>query len=119
MIKMVALLKRRPDLTLEEFCAYYEQRHAPLFLRAIPADVAEAIKYYRQNHAVRVGHADPAYDCVTEFKFENLAGLRVWSMWYRGEGGRTLRDDEENFMDIGRRVVLVTDERPAPIGGPC
>ena len=42
MIKIVALIKRRPDLTLEEFCEYYEYRHAPLFHRSIPADVAAA-----------------------------------------------------------------------------
>ncbi|MFQ6396221.1 EthD domain-containing protein [Nocardia sp. KC 131] len=121
MIKMIALLKRRPDLTLEEFCDYYEQRHAPLFVRMIPPDVAAAIKHYRQNHAVRIdrGTTEPAYDCVTEFKFENLAGLKVWTMWYRGDGGRVLREDEENFMDTGRRVTVVTDERPASLDSAC
>jgi len=120
MIKMVVLLKRHPNLTLEEFCTYYEQKHAPLFLRAIPPDVAAAIQHYQQNHAMRIGRGtDPAYDCVTEFTFTDLVGLERWTAWYRGEGGKVLRDDEEKFMDIGRRVVIVTEERPAAIEGSC
>ena len=43
MIKIVALIKRRPDVTLEQFCEYYEHHHAPLFHRSIPPEVADAI----------------------------------------------------------------------------
>jgi uncharacterized protein (TIGR02118 family) len=114
-IKLVALIKRRPDLTLEEFCAYYEHRHAPLFHRTIPPEVADAIKSYAQNHAVQLG-SQPAYDCVTEFSFDDLAGLRVWSDWYLGDEGKVLRDDEEQFMDPNQRVVIVTDVRDIGTG---
>jgi len=113
MIKIVALIKRRPDLSLEEFCAYYEQRHAPLFASSIPLAVDGAITHYVQNHAVRLGSSasDAVYDCVTEIGFDDVAGMRLWSEWYIGEGGKVLRDDEENFMDRGQRVVIVTQER--------
>ena len=113
MIKIVALIKRRPDVTLEEFCQYYEQHHAPLFARSIPPDVTEAIKHYVQNHALRLGRSstDPPYDCVTEIGFDDLAGMERWTNWYLGEGGKVLRDDEEHFMDPSKRVVIVTDER--------
>ncbi len=121
MIKMIVLITRHPDLTLEEFCRYYEFEHAPLAARTIPAEVAAAIKHYQQDHALRIGRrsADPAYDCVTEFEFDDLAGLAIWTNWYRGEGGRILRDDEENFMDIDRRVIVVTDVRPASLDSAC
>ncbi|MCT9083793.1 EthD domain-containing protein [Streptomyces fulvoviolaceus] len=118
---MIALIKRRPDFTLEEFCAYYEQKHAPLAARTIPPDVAEAIRHYGQNHALRLGRGktDPPYDCVTEFRFEDLAGLERWRAWYSGEGGKVLREDEEKFMDTGGRVIIVTDERRASIHRAC
>jgi uncharacterized protein (TIGR02118 family) len=113
MIKIVALIKRRSDLTLEEFCTYYEQQHAPLFVRSIPAAVSDAIIHYVQNHAIRLGGSstDPAYDCVTEIGFEDVAGMRRWTEWYLGDEGQVLRDDEENFMDPRQRIVIVTDER--------
>ncbi len=116
MIKLVAMLKRREDLTLEEFLDYYERRHGPLFARSIPPDVADAIIYYVQNHAVALGATggDPPFDCVTEFGFEDLEGLRRWTSWYLGPEGNVLREDEEKFMDTSRRVVVVTEEHRLP-----
>ena len=112
MIKIVALIPRRADLSLEEFRAYYEQRHAPLFRRVIPEDVASAIVYYMQNHAVRLGDGtdEPAFACVTEIGFDGLDGMRLWSRWYLGDDGKVLRDDEEHFMDTRQRIVIVTEE---------
>jgi hypothetical protein len=109
--KIVALIPRRPDLTPEEFRAIYEGEHAPLFHRTIPDAVAAAIVGYSQDHAVALGRGEPAYDCVTEIGFADLAGVRVWSDWYLGPEGRVLRDDEERFMDVARRVVVVTEVR--------
>lgn len=119
MVKLVVLLKRRPDLTLAEFCAYYEQRHAPLAARTIPPEVGDGITHYVQNHALALGSSsstsEPPYDCVTEFGFADVDGLRRWAAWYAGPGGQVLRDDEERFMDTSRRVVVATDERHVPI----
>jgi hypothetical protein len=110
-IKIVALIKRRSDLTLDEFREYYEHRHAPLFRRVIPLAVSNAITHYVQNHAIPLGSglSDTPYDCVTEIGFDDLAGMRLWSRWYLGDDGKVLRDDEAHFMDTGRRVVIVTE----------
>jgi len=115
-IKLVALIKRRSDLSLEEFLTYYEREHAPLFARSIPADVANAITYYAQNHAVQLGTgaSDPPFDCVTEFGFDDVDGMRRWTSWYLGDEGKVLRDDEERFMDTSKRVVIVTREHRLP-----
>jgi len=112
-IKIVALIKRRPDLSHAEFCEYYEHRHAPLFRKVIPPDVSESITHYVQNHAVPLGSGatDAAYDCVTEIGFDDLGGMRLWSRWYLGDDGQVLRDDEDNFMDTSQRVVIVTEAR--------
>jgi uncharacterized protein (TIGR02118 family) len=115
-IKLVAMLKRRSDLSLEEFLAYYTQNHVPLFARTIPPEVAGAIRHYVQNRAIRLpgSKTDPAYDCITEFGFDDLDGMRVWTNWYLGPEGKVLRDDEENFMDLDQRVVVVTEEHHQP-----
>ena len=115
MIKLVVLLKRRPDLSLEEFRRCYELEHAPLFARSIPSEVADAISYYEQNHAAALGgDGEPPFDCVTEFGFEDVEAMRRWTSWYLGDGGRVLREDEQRFMDTSRRVVVVTEERRLP-----
>jgi uncharacterized protein (TIGR02118 family) len=118
MIKIVALIPRRPDVSPEAFQNYYEQHHAPLFQRSIPPEVAGAITHYVQNHTVQMGNGttQPAYDCVTEIGFDDLDGMRLWSSWYLGDGGKVLRDDEENFMDLRGRIVIVTDERKIGTG---
>lgn len=115
MIKIVALLKRRADLTPAEFAEHYEHRHAPLFARVIPPEVEQVITHYGQNHAVDLGGREPAWDCITEIGFRDMAGVRVWSDWYAGPHGAVLREDEERFMDTAARVVVVADERrPVP-----
>ena len=55
--------------------------------------------------------ATPLTTGVTEIGFADLEGVRVWSDWYRGPAGQVLRDDEERFMDVARRVVIVTEVR--------
>jgi hypothetical protein len=113
MIKIIACIKRHPDLTLDEFRDYYEHRHAPLFQRTIPDEIAAVIVSYVQHHAVplKSGSTDAPFDCITEIGFEDLAGMRRWSSWYLGPDGAVLRDDEARFMDTARRQVVVTEER--------
>ena len=116
MIKLIAMLKRRPDWTLEDFQAYYEQKHVPLFAQTIPPEVQDAIIYYVQNHAVQLpgSSSDPPFDVVTEFGFESIDDMRTWTDWYLGPEGKVLRDDEETFMDVPKRVVCVTEEHRLP-----
>lgn len=120
MIKIVAMLKRKSDLSFDEFSSYYFDRHAPLCWSLVPPEVSERIVHYVQNHARPLGGSgsDAPYDCVTEIGFDDREGLRMWNEWYLGPGGAALRADEENFMDTAQRLVVVTDERrPAqPLG---
>jgi len=116
MIKLLALQKRRADLSFAEFRRYYEHEHANLFIRSIPAEVAEAIRYYAQNYAAQLDGTEhqPPYDCVTEFGFDDIQGMRLWTSWYLSDAGQQLRTDEERFMDASLRVVIVTEEHRIP-----
>ena len=111
MIKIVALIKRRPGMTAEDFPYVLRASARPLFQASLPDDIARAITHYVQNHAVGLGTGtnEAAYDCVTEIGFDDRAGMRLWSDWYLGDGGKFVRDDEEHFMDPRQRVVIVTD----------
>ena len=116
MIKLIVMIRRRAGLTLEEFRAYYAEEHAPLFARSIPPEVRDAIVSYAQNHAVELpgSKTDPPFDVVTEFVFEDLEAMQRWTGWYLGPAGKVLRDDEERFMDVATKVVLVASERVLP-----
>lgn len=116
MIKVIATLKRRPGMTPEEFSKYYFEHHAPLARRVIPPEVASGIRRYVQNHAIRLGRgaSEPPFDCITEIGFDDLAALQRWRAWYEGPDGQVLRNDERNFMDVGARIVVVTEERVPP-----
>lgn len=112
-ITLIATLKRKPGLTLQEFADHYFERHAALAAAVIPREVAEGITRYVQNHALALGRgdADLPFDCVTEIGFCNMKSLRRWVEWYEGPEGKVLRDDEALFMDVSARRVLVTVER--------
>lgn len=121
MIKVIATLKRKAGLTLEEFEAYYFERHARLAAKVIPAGVAAGITHYVQNHAFQLGggSSELPYDCVAEIGFRDLEAMERWNAWYRSPDGKVLRDDEDEFMDRAARVVVVTVERIPPRGGSC
>jgi uncharacterized protein (TIGR02118 family) len=110
-LKLIVLIKRRRGLDSAEFRRLYEQEHAPLAKRVVPAELDARILHYVQNHALAPRTGEPAYDCVTEIGFADESGVRAWTEWYRGPGGRVLREDEERFMDLDARVVLLSDER--------
>jgi uncharacterized protein (TIGR02118 family) len=111
MIKVIAMLKRKNDLTPAEFSKYWFEKHGPLALKLLPPSVKAGIRYYIQNHSVKLGKSDPPYDAIAETAFFDADCLRKWNEWYFSEAGKPLRDDEENFMDTSRRLIVITDER--------
>ena len=119
MIKIIAGLRRKRGMSREEFAAYYRDHHMALARRTMPREVAERIVHYAQNHARIVGSGtfEPPYDCVTEIGFEDEAGMRAYTDWYRGSGGAAVRDDEKTFLDSSEiGLLLITDEERIPFG---
>ena len=116
MIKIVALIKRKPDLTFEQFSDYYFHRHAKLCWDLAPPEVADQVVLYSQSHARALGGGPVSapFDCVTEIGFVDEDGLRAWNEWYLGPDGAELRADEANFMDVSQRVLIVTDVLTPP-----
>ena len=70
MLKVIALLKRKPGLSMEDFMHYYETRHAPLMTRL---QQPEMIGYRRNFVQVDGGiFSDgerPWFDVITELYF--------------------------------------------------
>ena len=109
MIKVISFLKRRDDLTHAEFSDYWFHKHHALALRIVPKEALSG--RYVQNHAIAMARGEAPYDAVAELVFADRDALRRWVDWYNSDAGQDLRDDEHNFMDVSRRVTVVTDER--------
>ena len=76
MIKFTIILRRKPEMTHEQFVAYHRDQHAPLF-GSLP-EVQQHVRRYVQVHAVPEsvpGMPDSKIDGTTELWFDDIAGL--------------------------------------------
>ena len=119
MIKLVFALRRRQDLTRDEFQRYWSERHAPLV-----RSHAEAlgIRRYVQVHtlpdevhaALRMSRGAPeAYDGVAELWFDDLEALGAAVTTEAGQAAAfALLEDERRFIDHANSPLWLADEHP-------
>lgn len=106
MIKFITIMKKRNDLTLEQFSRYWFEEHGR-FAHSVPG-----LRRYVQNHAVRLpGGGDPPIDGIGEYWFDNLAAWQKSSEFYLGEAGKEIREDEEKFTNRSQLIGLVSEEK--------
>ena len=118
MIKLVFTLRRREDMTREEFQRYWREQHAPLVKRH--ADALQ-IRRYVQVHA-RDTDLDQAiagargseprfYDGVAELWWDSLEELVAA---FSSDAGRAasqeLLEDEQRFIDLPRSPLWLGEE---------
>lgn len=109
-VKVIAFLRRRPDLTQEEFLTHWNETHADLTDEIAPPKLRGP--GYVKNHVLSTPGAEaPAFDAVAEIFFHSFDGARAWGTWMRSEEARPVREDEDNFMLPSQRLILVTAER--------
>lgn len=104
-LKMVAFLQKRPDLSLEEFERYYEERHVPLVLSVLP-NISRYVRNYVRPDTAANSRAAPGpslpCDVVTELWFDTEDDHRKFqAACSRPEVIKTLSDDEAKFMTVG------------------
>ena len=93
MIKIIAAMKRNPNLTQEEFELFYNTKHAPFAKSLMGDNLFRYVRNFRRaDSPFRPVDSPPLvrtlgdFDCVTEFHYEN----------------------EDKFK---RAIAAVTDER--------
>lgn len=117
MIKLVFCLRRRPELSREEFQAYWRSKHAPLVreraaaigaLRYVQVHTA----YDELNAGLQAGRGGPdPYDGVAELWFEDRAALAASLATDAGrEAGAELLADERKFIDLENSPLWLADE---------
>jgi uncharacterized protein (TIGR02118 family) len=118
MIKLVFVLRRRDEMTREEFQRYWREEHAQLVKRH--AD-ALRIRRYVQAHTRETGFdaalAEPrgvevdAFDGVAELWWDSLEELVAAATSEEGlAAGQALLEDEQRFIDLPRSPIWLADE---------
>ncbi|SFC76860.1 EthD domain-containing protein [Spirosoma endophyticum] len=111
MVKFTILLRKRADLSHDEFVTYHKTKHAPLFI-SLP-EVQQHVRRYVQCHSLPIalpGMPPQAYDGITELWFDNEAAMGQVFMSERYLA--LVRPDEAKFLDMGGCGFLVCSENP-------
>jgi uncharacterized protein (TIGR02118 family) len=117
MIKIVFCLRRRADLSREEFQAYWRTNHAPLVRSH--AD-ALGIRRYVQVHSIDDAisaavagprHSPEPFDGVAEVWLDSLDALMAAGTSEAGRAAAAaLLDDERRFIDLERSPMFLAEE---------
>jgi uncharacterized protein (TIGR02118 family) len=117
MIRLVFCLRKRDDLSREEFQAYWRDHHAPL-VRSHAA--ALGIRRYVQLHSVDdaislavAGARNPPepFDGVAELWFDSLEALAATGGTEEARAaGAALLADEATFIDLSRSPFFFANE---------
>jgi uncharacterized protein (TIGR02118 family) len=98
-IKVIVMIRKRPDITTEQFRHHYETVHAPLVDELLPYYAT-----YRRNYVdgpVR-GRSEPECDVFTELEFATASHYEGWlAALARPDVLARIRADEANFLDSG------------------
>ena len=102
MYKVVTLVKRRPDLSVEAFQDYWRERHAPLVAQ-LPQ-----LRRYVQSPALLQGYrkGELLFDGIAEAWFDSEAAYEATK---RDPAQDAVTADEANFLDRARTVVMPVD----------
>ena len=102
MFKVIFLVKRRPDLSVEAYQSYSTDTHAPLVA------VLPGLRRYVVNYAVTADGGDaPAHDGVIELWFDTPGDFEAA---LGSEAGQRALADQANFLDTSASVMLPVQE---------
>jgi uncharacterized protein (TIGR02118 family) len=117
MLKFVMVIRRRADVTPEEFHRYWLEEHGPLARRLLePLNLRRYVQVHTLDTplngliAASRGTTE-AFDGIAELWFDSLEALLT--AFNTEEGARAnaaLVEDEAKFIDLSRSSTFVTKE---------
>jgi len=120
MIRLVFVLRRKPELSLQEFQDYWRRKHGPLV-----ASFAEDLNILRyvQTHTIdgpaneaaqkARGDMEPHYDGVADLWWSTEAELEAAMQSEAGQAaGAALLEDEAKFIDLPQSPLWFAYEYP-------
>jgi hypothetical protein len=113
MIKLIMLLKRRPDLTMDEFIDRYENGHAKLAAPRMGDACRYVRRYLRQVPDPISGEMPEAeFDVISEVWFADSQSFAAGpdDPAVENERWAALMEDEKNLFDRSRKRFFVVEE---------
>jgi uncharacterized protein (TIGR02118 family) len=107
MTKAVILMRKRPDLSAEDFRRYADENHLPLVSR-LPGLQRLVVNYV----LAEAQGGDPVYDAIAEDWFETPEAMQAAFM---SPEGQAVVADTANFLDTAHLRVLVIEEVEVPV----
>ena len=117
MVKLMFCLRRKPDLTHEQFLKHWSGPHAAIGMAG--ADAIGARRYV-QNHTLshplndalqQSRQSSSAFDGVVELWFDDIDGIeRTFTDEAARQVIRELAKDELNFVDLANSPIFVVEE---------
>lgn len=117
MVKLVFVLRRRPELSREEFQAYWREKHAPL---VASHGASLGLKRYVQTHTLdsplndllQASRGGPAeYDGVAELWWESAEAFGAAAASPAGmQAAAELLEDEAKFIDLANSPLWLAEE---------
>ncbi len=109
MLKLDILVRRRPDLSHEQFLAHWRDVHGPLF--SSQPEVKRRIRRYLQSRIVDdkpEGFPISDFDGIAQLWFDDVAGFQAFfaSQNYKD----VIKPDEERFTDPKRCEFVLSTE---------
>ena len=117
MFKILALLKRRPGMSMEEFKAYYENIHLPIGTKTLKGN---AISHHRRyltpipgpNGQVPEGE----YDVILEVWYEDRAQVEAsMQAWMDPEMQKQEAESQVKFLDRLDNHMFFVEEHVTPM----
>lgn len=117
MVKLVFCLRRRPDLTREQFQKYWLETHGPLVRER--AKTIGALRYVQVHtgydelsDALRASRGAPEpFDGVAELWFESAESLAAgFDQTDVQKSAAELLSDERNFIDLASSPIWLAEE---------
>lgn len=118
MLKIIALMKKRPDMSVDQFRSHYETSHVPLITDlALPFACGYSRSYLDYDDpacifgdGTGVKGIFPAFDVMTQLDFPNRQAMLDYFAAGREPSVKARRvADEERFLDRQKRLILATE----------
>lgn len=118
-LKLVFLLKRRPNMTMEQFRTYYESNHRLLGEMAMPGAQRYMRRYVQPEHNPITGEAiELPFDAVMEIWWDSRADWDdLQSRMTTSSLGVEIYEDEENLFASHANPVFTVLESDTPMRG--